>query len=362
MLVALGSICYRQSMPQRKKLKVSKKRLAHGKPAAVSPARIMEMVWDFAGPMLAEAAVQLGVFDAMDGGAATAPQIAEKTGASLRGIEALLDGLVGTGLITRRGSRFKMAPDTAAFLVHGKPTFLGGLHQHVSRQLIGTWMSLADVVRSGKPSKAVNQQQDGGEFFARFVEDIFNMSHASASAAAGALLDGKKGPISVLDIAAGSGVWGIAMAAKGSNVRVTAVDWPQVIPVTRRVTQRHGGAERFTFVEGDIHEAELGSGHQIATLGHILHSEGEARSRHLLQRVHDAMAPGGTVVIGEFVVEEGRQGPSVPLVFAVNMLVNTDAGNTFTFKQIASWLNEAGFRRPRKLAVQGPWPLILATA
>lgn len=349
-------------MPIKKKGKQLKKGRSRGKAAPVSPGRVMEMVWDFARPMLAEAAVQLGVFDAMDAGAATAPQIAEKTGASGRGIEALLDGLVGAGLITRRGSRFKMAPDTAAFLVHGKPSFLGGLHQHVSRQLIGSWMNLAECVRTGKPGKPVNQEQDGGEFFSQFVEDIFNMSFPSASAAAEALVAGKKGPISVLDIAAGSGVWGIAMASKNADVRVTAVDWPQVIPVTRRVAQRHGLAERFSYTEGDISQADLGSGHQIATLGHILHSEGEARSRRLLERVHQAMAPGGTIVIGEFVVEEGRQGPSVPLIFAVNMLVNTDAGSTYTFKQIASWLKDAGFKRPRPLPVPGPWPLVLATA
>lgn len=328
----------------------------------VTPRRIMEMTWDFARPMLAESALHLGVFDAMDKGAKTIAQISDRTGASTRGITGLLDGLVGIGLIHRRGDQFKMAPDTAAFLVHGKPAFVGGLMKHVSRQLIGEWMNLTNCVRSGKPSKSVNQLQEGGEFFSKFVEDIFNMSFPAALAAADAVLTSGNGATSVLDIAAGSGVWGIAMARKHRGVRVTAVDWARVIPVTRRVTERHGVAGQFDYVEGDILEADLGKGHHVATLGHILHSEGEARSRQLLKRVHDAMAPGGTIVIGEFLPDEGRRAPAIPLIFAVNMLVNTDAGSTFTFKQIATWLKDAGFKRPRTLSAPGPSPLILATA
>jgi 2-polyprenyl-3-methyl-5-hydroxy-6-metoxy-1,4-benzoquinol methylase len=320
------------------------------------------MVWDFARPMLMEAALHLGVFDAIDEGARTAAQIGGQTKTSPRGIAALLDGLVAIGLIHRRGDQFRLAPDTAAFLVHGKPGFVGGMAKHISRQLMSGWTSLAECVRTGKPCTAVNQEETGGEFFAQFVEDIFNMSFVPASAAADALLGDANGAVSVLDIAAGSGVWGIAMAKKRPHVRVTAVDWPAVLPVTRRIAEQHGVAEQFEYAPGDILLADLGAGHHVATLGHILHSEGESRSRRLLKRVNEAMAPGGTIVIGEFVLEEGRRGPAVPLIFAVNMLVNTEEGNTYTFKQIASWLKEAGFKRPRALKVPGPWPLILATA
>jgi SAM-dependent methyltransferase len=350
----------------RKKKIVKRKSVSKSKPAArsnpVTPQRIMEMVWGFAPPMIAEAALHNGIFDAMDAGAKTLSQIREKTNTSLRGITILLDGLIATGLVHRRGENFILAPDAAAFLVHTKPAFVGGLMKHVSRQLIASWMGLSECVRTGRPHRPVNQESVGGEFFAQFVEDIFNMSFASASAAAEALLNDRDGAVSVLDIAAGSGVWGIAMARNRPHVRVTAVDWHNVIPITRRVAGIHNVAGQFNYVEGDILQADFGKGHQIATLGHILHSEGEARSRQLLQHVHAAMAPGGTIVIGEFLPDEGRRGPAVPLIFAVNMLVNTDEGSTFTFKQIASWLKEAGFKRPRMLKVPGPWPLILAEA
>ena len=224
---------------------------------------------------------------------------------------------------------------------------MGGLLKHVSQHLIGSWLGLAECVRTGRPHRPVNQESVGGEFFVELVEDIFHMSFPAACLAAEELLDGTVHEVRVLDIASGSGVWGIAMARNRPHVRVTAVDWPTVIPVTRRVSERHNVGHQFNYVEGDILKADLGTGHHIATLGHILHSEGEARSRELLKRVHAAMAKGGTIVISEFLPDEGRRGPATPLIFAVNMLVNTDEGTTYTFKQISNWLKEAGFRRPR---------------
>jgi ubiquinone/menaquinone biosynthesis C-methylase UbiE len=167
-------------------------------------------------------------------------------------------------------------------------------------------------------------------------------------------------PVSVLDLAAGSGVWGIALAQKSPRVRVTAVDWPGVLDVTRKVAARHGIADRFRFVAGDLEQADFGTGHQIATLGHILHSEGEARSRALLKKTAVALAPGGTITIAEFLVHADRSGPPNGLIFAVNMLVNTEVGDTYSFEEIKGWLTEAGFKDARTVEAPGPSPLILA--
>src|SRR6185437_13136838 len=119
-------------------------------------------------------------------------------------------------------------------------------------------------------------------------------------------------------------------------------------------------ADRYTYREGDLQEADFGSGYQVATLGHILHSEGEERSRKLLAKTFDALAPGGTIAIAEFLVNEDRSGPMNGLIFAVNMLVNTDSGNTWSFEEIARWLRDARFVDARILSSRGPSPLILA--
>jgi hypothetical protein len=134
-----------------------------------------------------------------------------------------------------------------------------------------------------------------------------------------------------------------------------------VLEVTQRMTARFGVADRYTFVSEDLGLADFGHGHHVATLGHILHSEGEARSRELLKKTFAALAPGGTIAIQEFVVDEQRAKNVMGLIFAVNMLVATDDGDTFSFDEIASWLREAGFVDVRQLDSPGPSPLILAT-
>jgi len=108
-------------------------------------------------------------------------------------------------------------------------------------------------------------------------------------------------------------------------------------------------------------EADFGSGYDIATLGHILHSEGEERSRQLLKKTFRALKSGGTIAIAEWLVNDERTQPLPPLMFAVQMLVNTEKGDTFSFNEIKSWLEEAGFRKVRKLEAPGPSALILAT-
>ena len=138
----------------------------------------------------------------------------------------------------------------------------------------------------------------------------------------------------VLDLAAGSGVWGIAIAQGSKEVRVTAVDWPEVIPITRKTVAGFGLADRFSFIAGDLLEADFGTDHTVATLGHILHSEGMERSRALIAKTFHALAPGGTIAIAEFLVNADRTGPLNALFFAVNMLVNTDSGDTYSFEEI----------------------------
>jgi 3-hydroxy-5-methyl-1-naphthoate 3-O-methyltransferase len=329
----------------------------------VTPERIMQMAWGYVPPLVLEAAIRHRVFDVLDVGPMRLDQIAQATGASPRGLTAIMNALVGLEFLRRDAQgRYALTPESSAFLVSTKPSFQGGFIRHCSEHLIPRWLHLNEVVASGNPVTAVNQEATGGAFFHEFVMDIFPMSYGVAQFLAKHLHYGDTGDtVRVLDLAAGSGVWGIAVAQSSSRVRVTAVDWPEVIPLTRKSAERFGLTDRFSFVEGDLHDAPFGSGFHLATLGHILHSEGEARSRALLAKTHAALASGGTIAIQEFLVNPERTGPLNGLFFAVNMLVNTQNGNTWSFEEIAAWLEEAGFVNPRTLASPGPSPLILAT-
>ncbi len=332
-------------------------------PAQVTPERIMQMAWGYAPPLILEAAIRHRVFDVLDGGPKDIWEIQQATGASARGLTAILDALVGLQFLARNeDGRFALTPESSAFLVSTKASFQGGLIRHCSEHLIPRWLNLNDVVATGKPVSAVNEEQTGGTFFHDFVLDIFPMSYPAAQFLAHHCAFGESGdPVPVLDLAAGSGVWGIALAQSSPRVRVAAVDWPEVLPVTRKTAERFGLADRFSFIEGDLHTADFGSGYALATLGHILHSEGEALSRKLLAKTFNALASGGDIAIAEFLVNRDRTGPVSGLFFAVNMLVNTENGTTWSFEEIAAWLEEAGFVNPRTLPSPGHSPLILAT-
>jgi ubiquinone/menaquinone biosynthesis C-methylase UbiE len=331
--------------------------------APVTPERIMQLAWGYVPPLLLEAGIRHRIFDLLDSGPKTIPDVHKETGASERGLTAVMNALVGLNFLAKDGQgSFSLTPESAAFLVSSKPAFQGGLLRHGSQHLIPRFLHLNEIVATGKPPAAVNQEAQGGEFFQDFVMDIFPMSYPSAQTLARHLnVDGAGQAASVLDLAAGSGVWGIALAQSSEHVRVTAVDWPEVIPVTRKTAARFGLAERFSFVEGDILQADFGSGHTVATLGHILHSEGRERSQALLAKTFQALASGGTIAIAEFLVNADRTGPVNGLFFAVNMLVNTDSGDTYSFDEIANWLGAAGFANARTLESPGPSPLILAT-
>lgn len=327
-----------------------------------TPERLMQFAWGYAPTLIIEAAVRHGVFDALKDGAKTIEELRAETGASPRGLRAVMNALVGFNLLTKENERYALTPESAAFLVSGKPGYLGGFFTHTGAQILPTWMRLTDVVREGRPTRAVNQEGDGAKFFEEFVEDLFWMGFPAAQALARELnvAESARG-VSVLDLAAGSGVWSIPLAQSSKRVRVTAVDWEGVLDVTRRVTARHGVAEQYEFVAGDLSAADFGKNHDIATLGHILHSEGERRSRALLKKTFDALAPGGVIAIAEFLVNMERNAPPQGLIFAVNMLVHTDEGDTFSFEEIKSWLEEIGFESVRALEVPAPSPLILAT-
>jgi len=333
------------------------------KKSQVTPERLMQFGFAYAPPLIIGAAVSNKVFDSLASGAKTVEQVSKETGASARGLRAIMNALVGLELLKKdRHGNFSLTPESEAFLVSNKPGTLAGFFPMNIKRLIPLWLKLDETVRTGRPAEARNEEHPGTEFFTELVENIIPMSYGSANALGDHLKLAKaKTETRVLDLAAGSGIWGIVLAQKSPHVRVTAVDWAGMIPTTKRITQKFGVDDRFQFIEGDLLEADFGSGYDVATLGHILHSEGEERSRKLLKKTLNALKSGGTIVIAEWLVNDERTEPLPSLLFSVQMLVNTEHGNTFSFNEIKGWLEQAGFEKARTLDVPGPSPLVLAT-
>jgi ubiquinone/menaquinone biosynthesis C-methylase UbiE len=328
----------------------------------VTPERLMQFGSAYAPPLIIGAAVANKIFDTLTSEAKNVEEVSRQTGASIRGLRAIMNALVGLELLKKSGDKYALTPESEAFLVSNKPGTLAGFFSMNRVRLMQHWLKLDEIVRTGRPAEARNREGPGTEFFSQLVENIIPMSYGSAQALGDHLkLADATNQTRVLDLASGSGIWGIVLAQKSPRVQVTAVDWAGMIPTTKRITQKFGVEDRFKFVEGDLLEADFGEGYDIATLGHILHSEGEGRSRELLKKTANALKPGGTIAIGEWLVNDERTEPLNGLMFAVNMLVNTERGDTFSFNEIKRWLEEAGFRNTRTLEAPGPSPLVLAT-
>lgn len=327
----------------------------------VSPQRIMEMAWGYAPPLILTAALSHRFFDLIEERPKNVEELASASGCAPRGVRSIANALVGFGFLSKDSEgRYSLTPESATFLVKNKPGYIGGFIEYGGRKLIHGWLNIEESTRTGKPAFAVNQQQTGDSFFQELVEPIFAMSYPATQVLRKALgLENEKNPIRVLDIGAGSGVWGIGLAQLSPNVSVTAVDWPGVLDVTRRVTDRFGMADRFSYIPGDFLAVDYGTGYNVITIGHILHSEGEERSRQLLKKCATALAPGGTVAVAEMVVNEDRTGPAMNLIFGVNMMLHTDVGDTYTFGEISGWMKEAGLVNTSRVETGGPVSIVL---
>src|SRR3984893_15014988 len=329
---------------------------------AVRPDRIMEMVWGYAPPIILGTAIQCRVFDLLDGAPKTVDELAKASGNSVRGLTAILNALVGFQFLAKNADgRYALTPESAAFLVSSKPGYLGKFAEFSGLKMIHRCLPVPKVVRTGRPATSVNQQDAGAAFFQELVEPIFAMSYPATQVAGQALgLANAKSPIKLLDIGTGSGVWGSGLAQQSPQVTVTPHNLPGVLEVTRQMATRFGLADRFKFLPGDFHTVDFGTGYNLVTIGHILHMESVDQNRQLLKKTAAALAPKGTVVISEFLVNQDRMRPPMGLIFAVNMLAHTEDGDTFSFEEISGWLKEAGLVNPRKIEPGGPVGLVLA--
>jgi ubiquinone/menaquinone biosynthesis C-methylase UbiE len=327
----------------------------------VTPMKFMNDLWAARVSLTLIAAIELDVFTVIARGKSTPADVAKALKAPERGVERLLDALVGMGYLTKRGKQLGLAPVADMFLVRSKPSFIGSMADE-SRMTLQGWMQLAEVVRSGKPVAGVDTAE-GREFFPRLVQAIFPMSYQAARGLVAAFPRAKLKRVKrILDVAAGSAAWSLPFAQALPNVRVTAADYPEVTPVARQYAQRCGVADRYDYLEGDLRQIDFGEKlYDVAILGHIIHSEGELWGKRLIAKAYKALTPGGTLVIAEIIPNDTRTAPTIPLLFGLNMVLHTNDGDVFTMAQYRQWLKQAGFTTVKLVAVDAPSPLILAT-
>jgi SAM-dependent methyltransferase len=324
------------------------------------PERLQQMHFSFAAERVLSTSLKFDVYSHIAAGKKTAGEIAAAAGASERGMRMLLDALVGVELLAKREGRYEIAPDMARYLVRESPEYMGTFL--ATDSLWEAWGHLADAVREGKPQRSVSEQEAAEDFFPVLVRTLHITNSESARRLAPQLVAGAKKGLRVLDIGCGSGVWSIAIAKADPQARITAFDYPQVLDTTRQFAEREGVGDRTEYLAGDFRVAKFPErSYDIAILGNIVHGEGEARTRDLFSRVHRALDSGGRLAIADMIPNDERTGPPFPLLFALNMLVNTDQGDTYTLAEYRKWLTGAGFGGVETLDVASHSPVIVAT-
>jgi SAM-dependent methyltransferase len=209
----------------------------------------------------------------------------------------------------------------------------------------------------GKPS-------EGAEVFSVLVYRLFPGNYLAAQKLFRALPKTVQSrPLSVLDVGAGSAAWSIPFAEANPRTRVVALDFGPVLGTARHFTRACGVEAQYTFRAGDLRRVGFGrEALDVALLGQICHSEGAAGTRRLFRKVHQALRPGGLMLVADVYPDEerrGRDGGSHALLFALNMLVHSEQGDTFPVSEYRSWATAAGFRRFRAIALGGPAPVLL---
>ncbi len=310
------------------------------------------------------AAMDLDVFTFIAHGQTTANEIAREAHANESMMRRLLDTLVAINYLTRKGDRYALSRDAATFLVRGRELYMEGAGRFATGQMMG-WFQLAEVVRSGAPlPRGGGDDAERAEFFAMLVKVIFPLNFVGATAAVASLGAGAKARIkNILDVAAGAGAWSIPFVQAIRAAHVTAVDFPQVTPVARDYAARFGVQDRYEYQEGNLREMDFGTDcYDLVTLGHIIHGEGRDAGRQLLERSAKALRKRGMLLIAELVPNDDRTGPALPMLFGLNMMLHTEAGDVFTMKEYRTWLKEAGFKAVKTIRTPAaPSPLILAT-
>jgi len=331
----------------------------------MTPEGLMAMATAFQRSRALLTAVELGVFTALAQGEEStgepmpSAEVAARIQADPRATDRLLNALTAMGLLRKEGGRFANTALTDVYLVKGRTEYMSNLG-HTSH-LYASWATLTEAVRKGGSVEESSAPSLDESRIAQFIEAMHRRALKSADSLV-ARLD-LSGVNRLLDVGGGSGVYAMAFARARKGLQATVLDLPPVARLAKGYIQEAGMSDRVSVRHGDYRMGDLGLGYDLVFLSAIVHINSPDANRALVRKAAAALNPGGRIVIQDFVMEPERVFPQRGALFALNMLVNTPAGDTYTGQEIASWLKEAGCRAveqmdsgPDTAMVIGTWP------
>jgi predicted O-methyltransferase YrrM len=303
---------------------------------------VLDLARAFQDTCVLNAAAELDVFGAFGDGPLSAEALAERLGADLRATVIFADALAAIELLIKDGLTYHLAPGVADALTEdGADSVLAMVR--LSGNCMRGWAQLGAITKSGappdpRPTSVRGAQADREDF----IEAMNDISCRTADELVEAI-----GPPKfehMLDLGCGPGTWTIAMLSAVPTARATLFDLPDAIPIATRHIAGSGMEDRVDFVAGNFETDEtLPAGADLAWVSAIVHQNSREQNRELFAKIHAALADGGLILIRDVVMDASHTLPPYGALFAVNMLVHTPAGGTFTFEELSEDLQSAGF-------------------
>jgi SAM-dependent methyltransferase len=310
----------------------------------LTPGLVFEMLQAHQRTAALKAAIDLDLFRAVGEGPGDVASIARHCAASERGIRILCDFLTIYGVLVKENGRYRHTPTSAAFLDPRSPTSLASIAQFLGNpSMREPYEHLAEVVRKGRtvlPGDGSVEPEN--PIWVQFAETMGPMMGPMAGPLGEVVLKGYSGPMKVLDIAAGHGLFGIEIAKQNPQARVTGLDWAPVLRVALENARKAGVHERYDMLPGSAFEVDLRGPYDAVLLTNFLHHFDYPTCVVLLKKVHRTLRPGGRVATLEFVPNEDRVSPPMPAAFSLAMLATTAAGDAYTQSELTAMYREAG--------------------
>ncbi len=309
-----------------------------------TPALVFETLTAYQRTAALRAAIELDLFRALGEGPKDAASLARSCSASQRGMRILCDYLAVIGLISKQDGQYSHTPTSALFLDPRSPNCIASTARFLGNPaMVEPAVHLADIVRQGRTTMPGDGSVDPeNPIWVEFAHSMAPMMAPMAEPLGAAVLDGRSGPMSVLDIAAGHGLFGIEVALRNPEAQIVALDWAPVLQVAQQNARKAGVAGRYHLLPGSAFEVEFGGPHDIVLLTNFLHHFDPPTCVGLLKKVRAALKPGGRVAALEFVPNEDRISPPMAAAFSLTMLLNTVAGDAYTFSELERMYRSAG--------------------
>ena len=323
--------------------------------AGALPESVRKLASDFWASRALLTAVELDLFTALGEDGCAVAEAADRMGTDSRATRMLLDALCALGLLTKSGDQYANTPETGRYLQRGQPDDAwAAVMNRVN--MWDRWSTLTECVREGSSMGLSNHTGPSS------TQAYIAATHKIAALAAPALVASLEIPTvrRVLDVGGGSGAYTVAVLRANEGATAEIMDLPPVARLATRYIREAGMEDRISLRPADFTAAPLGTGFDLVLLSYVMHLNSAEVNKRLLARAFNALEPGGTLVINDYVLQAEKTLPRHAALYALNMLVTTHNGGVYSLQEYDQWLAGAGFSDVRKVSLLGPTDVVTA--